>query len=158
MRLSFSNCKLSAAVAITMSKEAKKLLNDIYEQDDLEALKLYIKKGFNVCAQHEQTRRTLLHVTASMTNLKQSERFIAEVLIDRGVAIDARDQNGRTALMLCRSTEIAAVLLARGAGLHVLCDLQVTALHHAAHNGNDAMVQLLQHYFQHCLLPVQSAE
>lgn len=126
-----------------MSEERENLLQVIFEKSDLEALKLYINKGFDVCAQHEQTRCTLLHVAAALLDVDQKEQHIAAALINKGIAVDARDKRGRTALMLCRSTEIAAVLLRHGADVHAACAKKKTALHYAAHSAHAAMVQFL---------------
>jgi hypothetical protein len=83
-----------------MSEEAEKLLHAIYKDRNLETLKLYIDKGYDVCALHPLTQQTLLHVAACQIVI-EVEAPITEALIDRGVAVDARDLDGRTALMGC---------------------------------------------------------
>ena len=86
-----------------MVGEAEQLLHAIYELSDLESLKLYIKKGYDVYATQQQS--TLLHVAALQQDIDSKEKCLVEVLIERGLAVDARDKQGRTALMLCRPTE-----------------------------------------------------
>jgi ankyrin repeat protein len=96
----------------------------------------------DVCAQLHQN--TLLHAAASMIeSALEPEVAIIEALNHRGIAADARDKHGRTALMLCRCSEIEVVLVARGADVHAVCAKQMTALHYAAQSGSAAMVQFL---------------
>jgi ankyrin repeat protein len=125
-----------------MSEEAEQLLQAIFNQHDLEALKFYIAKGYDVCTQLHQN--TLLHAAASMIESALApEVAIIRVLFERGIAIDARDQYGQTALMRSKSAVIAAMLHARGADIHAECNLKMTALHYAASRGNAAVVQIL---------------
>jgi ankyrin repeat protein len=71
---------------------------------------------------------------------------IASLLIDRGAAIDARDANGMTALMvavgLARS-EVAALLIRRGASLDARDQSGRTVMHHAAKGNSPAIVGAL---------------
>ena len=126
-----------------MSEERENLLQVIFEKSDLEALKLYINKGFDVCAQHEQTRCTLLHVAAALLDDDQKYRYMADLLIEKGIAVDTRDEHRRTALMYCRSAEIAAVLVRRGADLHAVCNQGRTALHYLALDAHPSLVRHL---------------
>jgi ankyrin repeat protein len=69
-------------------------------------------------------------------------------LLDRGAAIDARDQYGRTALMQLPRTiimrpEMGALLLQRGAGLELQDNEGMTALMGAANYAQTAMVEQL---------------
>jgi Ankyrin repeats (many copies) len=127
-----------------MDEEAEKLLSAIHKDRKIDALRLYIVKNYDVCALQQQTQRTLLHAAASLIeSVSAPEVAVMEVLVDKGVAVDARDQHGRTALMGCRTIMIAAFLLKRGADVHDKCNHQKTALHYAAQTANAAMVQIL---------------
>jgi hypothetical protein len=92
--------------------EAEQLLRAIYESSDLEALKLYIKRGYDVNVRpQQQQQQTLLHVAAALLDDDQKYQYMADLLIEKGIAVDTRDEHRRTALMYCRSAEIAAVFV-----------------------------------------------
>jgi ankyrin repeat protein len=128
-----------------MSEEAEQLMHAIYEQRDLEALKLYITKGYDVCAQHQQQQGTLLHRAVLMEGVDQlpEAKCVPGVLIDRGIAVDARDEFGRTALMLCRSVRVAKLLISFGANVNYVCNQTRTALHYRALDAHSSLVRSL---------------
>jgi ankyrin repeat protein len=67
-------------------------------------------------------------------------------LLDQGVAPDAKDETGETALLsasLAGHADVVAVLVKRGAGMESRNDRGLTPLHGAAYAGNLETVRLL---------------
>jgi hypothetical protein len=85
---------------------AARLLEAIHDRADCKALRLYIKKGYDVCAlNHKQM--SLLHVVASLTCSDCDKGSMIADLIKRGADADARDYVGVTPLMVCKTKSVA---------------------------------------------------
>jgi ankyrin repeat protein len=129
-----------------MSEEAE-LLEAIFNRHDLTALTLYVQNGYDVHAKHHdhQQQSTLLHMAVKLERSGQQRglQIMVELLIARGIAVDARDKHGQTALMLRGSVAIAAALYRRGADVHAVCTKRMTALHYSAQAANPTMVKFL---------------
>jgi ankyrin repeat protein len=122
--------------------EAAQLLADAFGKADCKALQLYIKRGYDACAK-DQKQRTLLHLVASFSCSDCDKCSMARTLIKRGVQVDARDARGKTALMMCKSKSVAAVLLDHGAEVNAVSDHDTaTCLIFAVQGGNLPLVQL----------------
>ncbi len=81
-----------------------------------------------------------------MQAAEERHRAVVQLLLDRGVAIEAEDRKGWTALLLAAHQGHATVvrlLLDRGAAIEVRDENGRTALLWAAYQGHEAVVQLL---------------
>lgn len=100
-----------------------------------------VKSGADVNAHESRDRNTPLH-TAAMAGNVDAVRFI----IAHGAAIDAVDEDGRTALMMClhNSRDAAAVVLVEaGANLEVADRTRNTALMFAARRGQVGAIKAM---------------
>ena len=92
--------------------------------------------------------RTALHYTVKPIQRDQHEGHakIAQMLIRAGAHVDARDSQGRTALMDAAEgghAEVLQVLLDGDAALGVFCDRGFAPMHYAALRGNERELALL---------------
>jgi ankyrin repeat protein len=106
-----------------MSADAEQLLGAIFSRHDLEALKMYIAKGYDVCAQMHQN--TLLHEAACLIeSALEPEVALIGVLLKRGADIHAECSRKMTALHCAARSGNAAVvqiLLDAGASVAAVC-------------------------------------
>jgi hypothetical protein len=93
------------ALFMAMSTAAH-LLEAVHDRADCKALRLYIRKGYDVRVQIKQ-KRSLLQVVASFTCSDCDKGSMIAELIRRGAEVDARDDAGLTALMLCKTKTVA---------------------------------------------------
>jgi uncharacterized protein len=121
---------------------AARLLRAAYDRADCKALQLYIKKGYDVRVQIQQ-QRSLLHVVASFTCSDCDKSSMIADLVKRGAEVDARDDAGHTALMLCKIKTVATALLDHGAEVNAVDDKGCTTLMYAVQDNNLPLVQLL---------------
>jgi ankyrin repeat protein len=122
--------------------EAAQLLTDVFGKADCKALQLYIKKGYDTCVLDQQ-QCTLLHLSASFTCSDCDKGSMARTLIEQGVQVDARDNEGFTALMKCKTKAVAKVLLEHGAELNADSDRNKgTCFMYAVLSNNLPLVQL----------------
>ena len=91
-----------------------------------------------------QTRAGWTPLTFAVAN---AEEPTVKNLIERSASLDLETKRGHTPLMwaaICGHKEIATNLIAHGATIDIASRLErKTALHHAAFNGQDALVELL---------------
>eukprot|EP00936_MAST-01D_sp_MAST-1D-sp1_P002758 g2758.t1 len=91
-----------------------------------------------------QTRAGWTPLTFAVAN---AEELTVKNLIERSASLDLETKRGHTPLMwaaICGHKEIATNLIAHGATIDIASRLErKTALHHAAFNGQDALVELL---------------
>jgi ankyrin repeat protein len=123
---------------------AKQLLEAVYDRADYKALRLYIKKDYDVRVQIQQ-QKSLLHVVASFTCSDCDKGSMVTDLIRRGAEVDARDDEGHTPLMVCKTKTVATALLDHGAGVNAVNLLHgsFTSLMYAVQDNNLPVVQLL---------------
>lgn len=91
-----------------------------------------------------QNQLTVLHWAAI-----NNHRDIVVLLIGRGVAVDAMDGRGRTALSVAAElghVEMAQLLLDKGADVDAMDYRHLTPLHWAMNNGNETLISLLLHH------------
>lgn len=86
---------------------------------DGKILKLLLSKEANVGLRDHQEANTALHCLLKMDKKYSTALMCKSIrrLVDAGVDLDARDQKGRTALMLTDNEEIFEALLKTGAGI-----------------------------------------
>jgi truncated hemoglobin YjbI len=92
------------------------LANECRASDGADVVRALVRSGANVNANDGVKHCTALHMAARRGNLE-----IAEVLLDCGADIDARDSLGDTPLrraVNCDKIRVASLLLARGADVH----------------------------------------
>ncbi|KAL4955269.1 ankyrin repeat-containing domain protein [Aspergillus filifer] len=113
---------------------------------------ILIERGCDLEAKHLQSRRTALLVAAHCGNEE-----VVDLLICKNARLDAVDKSGSTALHLAasrainleardsrgREVEATQLLLLAKAKVNPRADAQMTALHIAAKQGDDAIVKLL---------------
>jgi ankyrin repeat protein len=125
--------------------EAARLLEAAFN-NDCKALRLYLKKGYDGAARsREAPRPTLLHLVAALKCTDYDKGSMIRTLIKQGVQVDARNDDGFTALMRCRTKAVATVLLDHGADLQARNEVDecCTALMYAQQIDNLEIVQLL---------------
>ena len=89
-------------------------------------IRALVKAGADVNAGDGVKRCTALHMAARRGNVA-----VAEVLLDCGAALEARDSAGDTPLrrsVNCNKVEVAALLVARGADIYSTGSKGITAL------------------------------
>ena len=108
--------------------------------NDRELAQKLIERGAHPNVKDDTSGNTPLHHAA------ESGAFeVAELLIDRGASIDAKNKDGRTPLMetvVASAGDVAELLVNRGAIINDCCDVE-TALHLAAYLDRSEMAQLL---------------
>jgi ankyrin repeat protein len=146
----FMRRKQQSQSAATESRmvAAAGLLNDVSRTGDCKLLRQYIKKGYDCHArQSEPPHSSLLHLVARLECTDCDKSKLARTIMEKGVAVDIRDDESQTPVMLCAingDESISTALVgAGGADVHATCDQHETALHHAAVNNNAGVVQLL---------------
>jgi hemoglobin len=115
------------------------LANEYRASDGGDVVRALAGSGANVNANDGVKHCTALHMAARRDNLE-----IAEVLLDCGAHIDARDSLGDTPLrrsVNCNQVQVASLLLARGADVHSRGNKGLTPLQAAR---TSAMKQLLR--------------
>jgi ankyrin repeat protein len=127
--------------------EAARLLETAFRNDDCEAVRQYIKRGYDCRAVDPNTNFTLLHLVMGLSCTDCDKSSMAQSLIKAGNPVDARDTDGRTPLMYCRSPALAAVLLDHGVDINASSkqghESRFTCLMTAVASDNLSMVQLL---------------
>lgn len=112
------------------------------ENNTLTASRYLLKEGANVNAKCESVGRTLLQ--HAVTNRYHQD--MVELLIEEGAGIEAKDNNGDTALLIAAKKKSKAVmrcLLAHRANTEAEMETEETSLHIAVHEESTAMVQML---------------
>jgi uncharacterized protein len=97
--------------------EAARLLKNAFLHEDCKAIRLYTRKGYDCRAVDSNTDFTLLHQVMRLSCTDCDKSSMAQSLIKAGNPVDARDKDGVTPLMICRSPALAAVLLDHGADI-----------------------------------------
>jgi ankyrin repeat protein len=95
-------------------------------------------KVANIHAKDAKEGRTLLHVAA-----ERGCREVVEVLIAKGVDVNAKTQLGLTPLHMAALPEIAEMLIARGAEVNAMNAYGLTPLHAAARRRLNNVVEVL---------------
>jgi uncharacterized protein len=119
-------------------------LEAVHDKADCKALRLYIKKGYDVrVLNHKQI--SLLHVVASLTCSDCDKSSLVADLIKGGADADARDRVGCTPLMLCQTKTVASALLDHGADVNAVnvLDKGRSSPMYAVLRDNLPLVQLL---------------
>jgi ankyrin repeat protein len=102
-------CLICLCVVFAMA-EAARLLTTAFRDKDCKAVRLYAKRGYDCRALDPNTKYTLLHLVMRLSCTDCDKSSMAQSLIKAGNPVDARDMNGVTPLMLCRSPALAEVL------------------------------------------------
>jgi uncharacterized protein len=127
--------------------EAAELLEAAFNtgSSGFEKLRLYMELGYDACALHQQ--RSLLHLVASIQWAASQKTAMTQVLIQRGANVDAQDDHGLTALMLCAtncsSLGVAKVLIQARADVNILSKAGRSALHYAVVLRSDQLLSML---------------
>lgn len=107
-------------------------------------IKLLLEYGANI-ATKDEFRNTLLHMIAQ--NKEDTDQIkIANILIARGINVDAKNSNNKTALHLTaisNSCALAKLLINNGATVNMYGTCGRTPLHEAASNNYEDLVKLL---------------
>jgi uncharacterized protein len=127
--------------------EAARLLKNAFLHEDCKAIRLYTRKGYDCRAVDSNTDFTLLHQVMRLSCTDCDKSSMAQSLIKAGNPVDARDKDGMTPLMHCRSPALAAVLLDHGADINAKSiqdgSSRFTCLMHAVASDKLPVVQLL---------------
>lgn len=126
--------------AVDQSELQGQLLEAI-GRSDMRAVKKLLKEGADVNRADPHTAETPLHRAAG-----EGAVGMAELLLDRGAAINARDFAGQTPLFVaCRDgrRDVVALLVARGADVTVLSYEEGSPLDRAAASGDTAVLAIL---------------
>jgi ankyrin repeat protein len=108
---------------------------------DLDAIRQHIKAGSDLNIQEPTLKSTPLITAAAL-----GEPEAAQVLIDAGANINAKNKDGSTALITTAAfgkTKVAEVLIKSGADLNITNNDGSTALHTAAFLCNKEIVEAL---------------
>ena len=145
MNLEYQNLQLEKDAMheyLNHSMNSTKLL-DAAAHGDLDKVRLLLKLGVDANV-HDSSNMTSLHF-ASYYGYSNSKE-IAELLLQNGAKVDARDKGRYTPLLLAAyhgQFEIAKLLLDNGADVNAKDEEQSTPLHLAAYNGHAQIVELL---------------
>ena len=117
---------------------------DVYNfarDGDVDELIIALNQGDNSSIWYRESGWTALHWAALSDNMN-----IVEILLDRGIDINSKDNNDNTALHLAAikgNINIVEILLDRGIDINSKGNDGRTALHWAASNGNMNIVEIL---------------
>ena len=122
------------------SEEAVRLLGSVRPNDAIE-MELCLKAMTVMLVDAEDSKATPLHVASKDGHLR-----LAELLVENGAGIEARNGTGATPLILAARyghLAIVKLLLEKGAAVDVINDDRSTALHWASQEGHVEIVKLL---------------